>query len=748
MANKIVLGNYTFTDSDLLSGNILMEHSAVGETLTTDTLIFVVRSFDTGDAGLFTKFLEWYHTVNDEGFVIERDNIEDVAYATPVYYYIDDVLRGKFFVSEITRKGATEYQFKCTSAIGLLSTSRHLGGIYSGITAATLIADILDGVTYTLDAALAGASIRGYLPVESKAEALQQVLFAIQGAVKIEADGTLTIVQMTGNPTSSVDASVIYLEDNETRKGKTVDGVQLTEHNYFQGGENETLFDDSISGVQLITFSDPHYNISAVNGGGTNILVSSGANYAIVGSEGVAQACVITGNKYIHVERIVSAGNVSVTGSENIARVPGAYLANPEIAEDLADIVWNYAQCNKRIFASTVVGNEKPGDVVEIVDPYSFMSTTALLTSMNIDMSKTNKSKSEFLVGYTPASVVSGFKHYVLLTGKGAWTASGGDITVTPITGKVIIDGTEYTTAQTLHDDDYDIDKIRFILVGGGSGGGKGENGGAGGDSMWNVSTSTDYNYTFPSGAYANAGAGGQGGNGGKGGQGGRIFELSLDVASGDSGTYESGIGGNAGSDPDDTPSGTESTFTLDTDSYTSESGRYFKNGYIESKSGLTFANAGVLGSSGGDGGNGGSNTQGGSMGGTKGEDIEGYIGGSGAPATMGGASDGNPAVYYSGGGGSGATGTSNGNSASTGGNGASAPSVSARSNATNYGGGGDGGYGGAGGGGGAGYYSQWRTVSIGNNYYYYRFGNGVGGAGSNGGNGGGGANGCILFYW
>ena len=536
--NTIEIGSYTFTDSDLISGNIVMEHSAIGETLSADALTFRVLCTDTGNKALFTKFLEWYHTVDNKGFVIEGDNIEDLTYATPAYYYIDGVLQNKFFLSKIKRVGAEVYQLECLSAVGLLITSKHYGGIYNGISASTLIADILDGITYTLDATLANAVIRGYLPIETKRDALQQVLFAIQGAVKVESDGTLSIVSMSNQGTGSIGADRVYLMNGQTERSEKVDGVQLTEHNYFVGGDNETLFDDSITGVQLITFSEPHYNIAAVNGGGTNILVSSGANYAVVGSAGVSQACTITGNKYIHVERVVSAGNVAVTGDENIMQVPNAYLANPEIADDLVDIVWNYAQCDQKIRADIIVGGEKPGDVVSIVNPYSYQSVQAMMLSMNITMSKTNKATAEFLIDYTPASVVTGFKHYVLLTGDGTWSSNGSDITITPTSGKIIIDGTEYTTAQTLHDDEYDIDKIRFILVGGGSGGGLGTAGGAGGQA--NLVKHQVPSYTQAGTSYRDVvdayspGSGGNGGQGGKGGNCGRIFELSRDVANGE----------------------------------------------------------------------------------------------------------------------------------------------------------------------------------------------------------------------
>lgn len=195
--NKIEIGNYTFTDEDILNGTITMSHSVIGESLAADGMTFNIAATHTGDGKLFTKFLEWYHTVSEEGFVVPGMNIDNIPYASEVYYYIDDNLKGKFFVTSITRTGKFTYKVDCTSAVGLLITSDHLGGIYGGVTAATVIADILEGITYTLDAEMANATIRGYLPVATKRDNLQQVLFAIGGAVKISSTGTLQIMPMS-----------------------------------------------------------------------------------------------------------------------------------------------------------------------------------------------------------------------------------------------------------------------------------------------------------------------------------------------------------------------------------------------------------------------------------------------------------------------------------------------------------------------------------------------------------------------
>lgn len=725
--NSIIIGNYTFTDADLMSGNISMEHSVIGETLSADSLVFVVNSKHTGNHKLLTNSLQWYTTIANQGFVIADTSIESIPYATPVSYYIDENMVGQFFVSKIERTARDKFKFTCTSSIGLLITSNHLGGIYNGVSASTVIADILSGVTYTLDASLANASVRGYLPVATKRDNLQQVLFAIGGAVKINASGGLQIVPMSPTVTSEISSDRIYTGGSVETK-KTYDGVQLTEHNYFVSQEVETLYDDSITGTELITFNEPHHSFTIT--GGT--IQSSGANYCLVAPTGSASAVVLTGKKYTHVQRIISVSDEN-SSSNNIMSVKDAYLANPEIAESLAERVWNYAKCNTYIKQNIVVGTERSGDIVKIMNPYTYESVEAVVTNMDIVMSKTNKASTKFLVGYTPEGVVSGFNYYTMITSNCSWYKSGNYV---------------YVNGIALKDDNnnpVEVNKIRIICVGGGGGGKDGTAGSAGG----NDTTTFERTYTWSSigsgyrvsNINPQPGSGGNGGSGGAGGQAGGVFELSLDVANGDTGNMVIGSGGLGGSTPTE---GGSTTFSQNSSIYSSADGKKYSYGYVEPKSGLTFAGKGADGKTGGNGGAGS-----GTGNGTAGGDVDTYTGGNGSNLenTSQGSGETWTWTYYHtyyGSGGGGASGTSNGGNAYriTGGNGANGGNGAV---ATNYGQGGGGGHGGGGGGGGShdSYSAYQRAGDWDANVYL-----GNGGSGGSAGTGGNGKQGCIIIYY
>lgn len=77
--------------------------------------------------------------------------LRSVAYGTPVFYYSNDYLVGKYYVSEIQRKGLERYLIRATSLIGLIAKEDFYGGFYSGDTFQKVLEDILftNGVSLT-----------------------------------------------------------------------------------------------------------------------------------------------------------------------------------------------------------------------------------------------------------------------------------------------------------------------------------------------------------------------------------------------------------------------------------------------------------------------------------------------------------------------------------------------------------------------------------------------------------------------
>lgn len=695
--NKIFINDTVISDGDLISGSNLTSHAMAGETLAVDQLICVVNTEDVPfvpadqDYPLITNDHHIYFAKNDIDVTTFKDGDE-------MFCYDGENLAGKYFFESVAQQGLNRYKISAVSIIGRLLNSRHYGGVYTGVYASVIFADILSGTNYTLDPDVSDSTVTGYLPIATRRDNLQQLLIATGSTVRVDETGHVHISSMSDVQSGVFAASRAYI-GGSVLTDKPVVGVKLTEHNYFPAGNEVTLFADGVDGEELIEFNQPYHDLKIE--GGT--ILESGANYARISAKGTVT---LTGQPYTHVTRIVTAGKVNTGSTETVKNVSSCYLANPQIAQSLAERFYSFLKCNKTITQDVLTGTERAGDVVSVINPYTMEMEFATIKKFDITMSATNKARASFLVGFVPQGVISGFKNYTLLTDSGSWTVPEG------------------------------VSKIRIILVGAGTGGGGGKKGSDGGAGSW--SNGTD-------GGTATAGTGGSGGSAGKSGAGGRVFEISLDVAPGqvfDFSCGVGGVGGVGGTSAVKATEGVEGTATT-FGGYSSDYGRLYPYGYYEAKTGMTFSAAGAEGYDGGDGGDG--NTEWHNwvdlIPGENGESVAGYAGGSGSyPYTHEIGADGRNSIEYSGGGGGGAAyGNKGGDANVSGGAGGNAVSGA---NATNYGQGGGAGHGGGGGGGGG------VSAHIDAIFSSYSYGGAGGGTGGTGGAGGSGKAGCIVIYY
>ena len=711
MQNKVVINETEIFGNELLSGHIETSHAMVGETLSVDQFSCEVNTADVPfipadqDTPLVTADYCLYYAKNPVDVTSFHDGDE-------VFCYSEDNLMGKFYFEELIQTGTNRYKISAVSIIGRLLDSKHYGGIYVQVPAAQVFSSILNGIPYAIDPDVAGSTVTGYLPIALRRDNLQQLLAATGSTVHVDNTGAVQITSMSPVSSGSFDSSRCY-DGGRVITNKPVTGVKVTEHNYFKAGNVITLFSDGVDGEELIEFNEPYHSLSIE--GGT--IVESGANFARISAKGTVT---LTGQPYTHVTRIVTAGTVGTGSTENVKTVSSCYLANPQIAQALADRFYAYLQCNRTITQGVLTGTEKAGDVVSVINPYTMELETATIKKYDVTLSATNKANAEFLVGYVPGGALSGFKNHVMLNGSGSWNVPSG------------------------------VDKIRIILVGGGSGGSGGKRGSAGANS-----TATDPNDDYYGDAPA-PGDGGSGGSAGKAGTGGRVFEISLDVEPGQAFTFACGSGGSGGRGQTASVSATEGSSGGSTTfgDYSSEYGRLYPYGYYEAKTGITFSAAGADGFNGGRGGKGNDQDywydEDGKWHyyyGENGESVNGYSGGEGCRYHEDQVSERNVYEYYGGGGGGAANGAEGGDApgadygeySSAGGAGATGRNGA---NATNPGQGGGAGNGG-GGGGGAGLCYHWNPTFNSSGYFAA-----AGGEPGNGTSGGSGAAGAIVIYY
>lgn len=662
-----------YTDAAIVRGNVEMEQSMMFDTLVPDELTVEVISDYLGDRRLLTSELAWYHTVNDEGYVVAVGDIRKFTYGDPVMYYYNGVLQGKYFVHNVERLSVDHFRLSAYSAVGMWASIQHLGGLYNGETVGEVIADLLNGFDYTIDNDVASVPIYGWLPIATIRDNLQQVLFSVGASLMKNANGDPHIQYLDTETYTPVGDDRIFIGGQLTyRTPATM--VAVTEHAFYETEfDIETLLFDNTDGSgaalnKIVTFSEPCHNVTA---SGLTI-VESGANYAIVTGVGT-----LTGKKYTHTTRRVEI-STERTGEAREAKVENAYLVSAANSANVASRVANYEATAEEVACGIVMSDDniKPGRLVTFNDPYG-EATSGIISKMNITMSGKSKADCTIIKGYKPSDFGNNYENVDILTADSTWTVPEG------------------------------VDRIRIVLIGGGQAGQRGGNGRSGSQ-----------------GAY------GRGGQGGAGGYGGSIWLTDIDNPTGSVSVTIGAGGASAGA------YGTPTTATMGASTYSSADGAPSPSGYRELLNNLIFATRGGNGINGEDGGNGGKTshldgypgdeltysgqTWYGGGGGSGEENFLGYAcGGGGGGAAYGRRGSNGGDGYMSGA----------RNFGGSGGRGANASNFDL---VAGYGCGGHGGNGGGGGGGGGYYLSEYTGTT----YEGYAAG-GTGGSGSAGNAGG-----------
>ena len=729
--NVVSYDNFTFDDNSIISGKLNLANSLAFDSLVPDEMTIEVVSKDTGRNRVMVQprptdaeqVLNWYTTTDNRGYVVMTNDIRQYVYGTPVEYTYDGNLIGKFYLKNVVRLSANTWQINMISAVGLWVNMVHLGGVYTGQTAGTLIADILDGVTYTIDDDVAAVEMYGWLPVASARDNLQQILFAIGASITKTSDGTPRIQFLKNLPTVSIPDEKVFIGGSIDYRTPATQ-VEVTEHTYYKSTYGETiyLYDNAdgtvVADNTLITFSEPCYDLMWMDGE-TQVETSVadlgwtyGDNYCYVTGTGI-----LTGTKYTHSEKVRSV-STGVSGESNIKRVEDATLVSPINSPNVAARVAAYYGKTDATSCGIVLTDNsvKSGTKVSFTDPYDSTSETGIVETMDVTLSGNLKADASILKGYEPGRFGNTYKNRMLITSDYQFRVPSG------------------------------VRLVKVVLGQGGKGGQGGYSGTAG------VSGEDFYDNPYEEQ--------GIGGDGGIGGTAGKVYEVERSTIASTGywwniriycGSRSSGGEAEGGDGDDGLHSRVEfrrsATPEIVSASYSSEDGAILPGGFYDVFSQRTYSLPGIDGVAGGDGGistytDGGSVTFNGQTwaGGEAGAKWENTYNQNKTRYAMGG--NGGGAAYGSNGGDGGAGGVyvfSNG--AHRGGDGGTGANASTPPNDARPGCGGRGGNGGGGGGTGGWYYydrSDGQTSK----------GFGLDGAGGSGSAGGTGGSPYVIIYY
>ena len=683
----VVNPTYILDDADVRNVRATMSSAIIGDQIAVDEFVPTASNWQYT---ISTRFIpsDAQALITSDGLAFralgqERRYYDAIPYGTPVWWYVDNALQGKFYVASARRVAKYDYEIDCISAVGILDGLKHYGGIYTGQTFDVVVAGIIgNAIEYTVDDSVADIKVIGWLPIATKRENLHQLLFACGVNITKGADGNVVFSKLSDAVSVTVPDNRIFYA-GEVRYTSPANRVEITEHTFekLPTDESVVLFDNTdgsgTANATIISFADPMHDISA---DGSLTILESGVNYAKVSGVGI-----LRGLKYTHTTHII-AEETQTNAAPKTVSVTDATLVSVLNSLNVARRVLAYHSSARTIRSDIVVNGEKPSNIVSFNNPYN-EPETAFMASMEINATSFLRASCELVADYTPTGEGNNFNNAVLLTGSGTWTKPDG------------------TT------------RVRAVLIGGGQGGQSGGDG--------------------ESGKYGSTSSNGDGGNGGIGGQGGKGGKIFLvDTSSlGSSVAYSCGVGGDGGVSTGTTPTDGADGGNTVFGAYSSEDGTHAEAGIPNILTGEIY---GLFGSAGYKGGKGNLNGEELTYNGQTW-----YTGANGqsekdGDAAAGGGGGGGACVGYNGNNGHDGSvvhnpdGTWHGN----GGLGGTGASPDARSNATQYGCGGDGGHGGGGGGGSGGAYGSaggWALNA------------GAGGTGGTGGRGGDGC--IIIYY-
>lgn len=569
-----------FDDTGIVLGSVngITTSSLVGDQLEIDQLSFRYHYLDKSGVN------EVYVTKTGGGQILKDSNgkvyrlktkpmpdLLSVPYATPVWYYQNNVLRLRMYVDHVERVSKTDFTVTCVSAIGLLDKQTHLGGLYAGQTVTQVLTDIIGGaVPFSVASDLASVRVYGWLPIENKRDAIHQVLFAHGANLTKNANGDLYFCFLQQTSVKQIPNSRIFLGGRSTYTPPST-RIEVVEHSFFQSQYDETvtLFDNSdptatAAGNTFITFAEaPCYNISASAGLTIN---SYGVNWAIISGKGV-----LTGKKYAHQTGLAVRNSPVSTGFEKVVTSKNCTLVSMLTSANVTRRLLSYYASAQKFIVDLVRSNEQVGDQVQFTNPFG-ETITGFLGRMDWRVTSLERSQAEVVMNYepTPSGGGGGYSHVAVITANGTWTVPSGVLDIT------------------------------IVLIGGGQGGQGGHNGAAG-------TAGTSVTSTAGQTKNSAGGTGGAGGAAGTGGSCGRVFQAMYEVSAGanlsisiGAGGAGGAVGGGAGSN------GGNTTLSGGGISASSANGVVPTNGFYDVINKSTYALAGTDGTAGAAGGAGG----------------------------------------------------------------------------------------------------------------------------------------------
>lgn len=254
-----------------------------------------------------------------------KDNIDFIfQFKQPMQVMNDGRNVGVYYIDEHERLSRLRYRLMCHNAFGILDSETFPDGVYNAYSAKTLLSDIVgNDFEIVYDGNIEDKQLTGILKDCTKRAAIQQVLFAWGICASCEAGYIRVFVPSTTAKT--IDKNYVYTGMSISTSA-IVTEVQLTAHQYTQ---------DLTGSIEI---------------GDT---------------------------KYTDTQTVYTVKNPDVTANtkQNVKTFTSATLVSPDIAQALAQHIYDYYTRRDTAAGKIVWNGEKLGDCVTIPNAWDESST-------------------------------------------------------------------------------------------------------------------------------------------------------------------------------------------------------------------------------------------------------------------------------------------------------------------------------------------------------------------------------------
>ncbi len=295
--------------------------------------------------------------------------------------WFDGEKQGVFYVKTGKRNSWIDYDVYAEDAISLLDETwyGYLSSLGTGHhawfnnTLKDTVYFILrdSGVPYSVDESIANIKIRGYLPVCTRREALQQVAFAAGAIVDTFGSNMIRVVPMdeTKDPVTVGVNNILALSVEDL---DDVSKVILTTHDFVLDYNNNNgqikLFNGSLeAGTHEVTFSEPCVVYGSENT--AEEYFTNAINLAFVTPVDATQNVILNG--YKQVDNLVRIEKVNPKFSaskqnQNVIKIESAYFVHAGNAQEVLERVYKYYMKRKKVTVELVGVDVQPGDMVTV----------------------------------------------------------------------------------------------------------------------------------------------------------------------------------------------------------------------------------------------------------------------------------------------------------------------------------------------------------------------------------------------